>query len=52
MREGVQSDQERAVPKYQVLPRGVRQVLGVPFFLERRRSLNLGEGRLKGEVED
>lgn len=32
-------DQERALPKYQVLLREVRQVLGVPLFLEIRQSL-------------
>lgn len=32
-------DQERSVPKYQVLLREVRQVLEVPLFLETRRSL-------------
>lgn len=32
-------EQKRAVPKYQVLLREVRQVLGVPLFLEIRRSL-------------
>lgn len=44
-REGVQRgrlaerDQERALPKYQVLLREVRQILGVPLFLEIRQSL-------------